>query len=67
MWLPSLSNSEANLTEPMSRIDMRGAPTWDSPKKDEWSGFSSNFESHVELFDGGELVSILLVFVDPNS
>ena len=50
----------------MSRIGMRGAPTWDSSKEDEWSGFSTNFESYVELSNGGELVSILLDLMNPN-
>ena len=62
-----MSDSEGNLTDPMSRIDMHGAPIWDSSKKDEWSVFSTNFESYVELPDGGELVLILLDFVNPNS
>ena len=62
-----MSNVEENQTGPMSRIDMRGAPTWDSSKKDEWSDFSTNFESHVELSDGGELVSILSDRVNSNS
>ena len=46
---------------------MRDAPTWDSSKKDEWSDFSTNFETYVELSDGGELVSTSSDFVNPNS
>ena len=62
-----MSNSEGNVTEPMSRTDMRDPPTWGSSKKNELSDSSTNLESHVELSDGGELVSILLDFVNPNS
>ena len=53
-----MSNAEGNQTGPMSRIDMRGAPTRDSSKMDKWFDFSTNSESYVELSDGGEPVSI---------
>ena len=45
---------------------MRGIPAWDNCKKDEWSDFSTNFESYVQLSDEKELVLILLDFVNPN-
>ena len=39
----------------------------DSHKKGGWSDFNTNFESCVELSDEGELMSIWLDLVNPNS